>query len=258
MLTMLQDALAHVPPKFATVAGAAALAFYVDQQLLLTNDLLKSGRLALALLHAKRITRKNLLVCDLFEASVRKWPHKPCMRFEDRTLSFLECDAMANRVAHWALQRGLRAGQTVALLMENRPEYITVWLGLAKVGVVTALINTHLQADGLVHCIQLADTREIIVGAELLDKAAAVESRLVGTSFHVLDDGASCCVCCARACPEVCPTAAALIGISKHQSTDGRTDEWTDCVVRRLQLRSRRQTWPRTRSRSRSTRSSRA
>ncbi|GAB9473823.1 Long-chain fatty acid transporter [Globisporangium polare] len=187
---MPQDLLSKVPAKFAAVAGAAALAYYADQKLLMSSDLRKSGRLLFALIQAKRYTKQNAVVPDIFEASARKWPHKACMRFEDRTLSFAECDAMANRIAHWALQRGLRPGQTVALLMENRPEYVIVWLGLAKVGVITALINTHLQADGLVHCVKLAGTDEMIVGAELLDKVAEVQDRLHGTSFHVFNDAA--------------------------------------------------------------------
>ncbi|TYZ57241.1 hypothetical protein PybrP1_008798 [[Pythium] brassicae (nom. inval.)] len=185
-----QDALARVPKKFAAVAGAAALGYAADQRLLLSHDLRKSGRLALSLLKARQLTRRNAVVGDLFEESVRRWPHKPCMRFEDRTFTFLDADRLANRVAHWALQRGLRAGQTVALLMENRPEFVAVWIGLSKVGVVTALINTHLQADGLVHCIKLAGTQELIVGAELLDKAAQLEGPLLGTSFHIFNDAA--------------------------------------------------------------------
>lgn len=186
-----QDLLEKVPKKLVAVAGAAALGYYADQKLLLSHDVRKSGKMALALIQAKGFTRNNTLVGDLFEQSARKWPHKPCMRFEDRLLTFAECDAMANRIAHWALQRGLRAGQTVALLMENRPEFIVVWLGLSKVGVITALLNTHLLADGLVHCVKLADTKEVIVGAELLDKVAEVQQRLHGISFHVYNDGAS-------------------------------------------------------------------
>lgn len=184
-----QDMLNTLPTKFLTVAGAAALGYYVDQKLLLTSDLKKAGWLGYGLLQTKKYTRNHVLMPDLFEESVKKWPQKPCMQFEDRSLTFAECDQLANRIAHWALQRGLRVGQTVALLMENRPEFVIVWLGLSKVGVVTALINTHLQADGLVHCVKLADTKEMIVGAELIGKLAEAEARLPGISFHMFNDG---------------------------------------------------------------------
>ena len=51
--------------------------------------------------------------------------------------------------------------------MENRIEYIPLWLGLAKVGVVPALINYNLRGDALVHCVQIASSVAIITSKEL-------------------------------------------------------------------------------------------
>ena len=51
--------------------------------------------------------------------------------------------------------------------MENRPEYVGIWLGLAKIGVIPALINYNLQQDSLVHTIEVAECRAIIYGLEL-------------------------------------------------------------------------------------------
>jgi len=61
--------------------------------------------------------------------------------------TYAEINTLANRVAHWALGRGVGRGNVVRLLMANRPEYLAMWLGLAKVGAVTALLNTHLRAE---------------------------------------------------------------------------------------------------------------
>ena len=60
-----------------------------------------------------------------------------------------------------------RRGDTVALFMENRIEYIPLWLGLAKVGVVPALINYNLRGDALLHCIQIAGSIAVITSKEL-------------------------------------------------------------------------------------------
>ena len=46
-----------------------------------------------------------------------------------------EYNRAANRVAHWALAHGIGRGARVALLMQNRPEFLEIWAGLAKVGV---------------------------------------------------------------------------------------------------------------------------
>jgi len=86
-----------------------------------------------------------------------------------------ELDEYANRVANWALEQRLSRGDVVALLMENRPEYIAIWLGLSRVGVVTALLNTNLTGDRLAHCIREANTAHCIVGSEL---AAGLASAL--------------------------------------------------------------------------------
>jgi fatty-acyl-CoA synthase len=77
-------------------------------------------------------------------------------------------------VAHWALAHGLRSGDAVALLMENRPEYVATWAGLAKVGVVAALINTNLTGAALRHALDAARTRTLVVGSECLDRVATV------------------------------------------------------------------------------------
>jgi solute carrier family 27 fatty acid transporter 1/4 len=53
--------------------------------------------------------------------------------------------------------------------MENRPEYVAIWLGLAKVGLVPALINYNLKLQALVHTIKVANAKAIIYGAELQD-----------------------------------------------------------------------------------------
>ena len=51
--------------------------------------------------------------------------------------------------------------------MENRPEYVGLWLGLSKVGIVPALINTNLQGQPLIHSIKAASATGLIFGAEL-------------------------------------------------------------------------------------------
>lgn len=76
-------------------------------------------------------------------------------------------EAHSNRIANYFLQRGYQKGESVALFMENRPEYVATWLGLAKIGVIPALINYNLKKDPLVHTIKVADCRAIIYGLEL-------------------------------------------------------------------------------------------
>ena len=86
----------------------------------------------------------------------------------DETLSHRDLAARQNRYARWALARGLGKGDTVALLMRNRPDFLAIWLGLTRAGIRVALLNTNLRGRGLAHCIDVAAPRIIIVEPDLV------------------------------------------------------------------------------------------
>src|SRR5580698_6442062 len=113
------------------------------------------------------------LVTDDLEAAVDKWRDNIAISFEGRSLTYAALDALANRYAHWSENIGLRRGEVVALLMPNRLEYLPIWYGLSKVGVVTALINNQLTGDALAHCINVSGAAHCLVDE---DTAAALEA----------------------------------------------------------------------------------
>jgi fatty-acyl-CoA synthase len=103
------------------------------------------------------------------------------------TLSYRQLDARANLYARWALANGFRKGDAIALLMPNRPEYFCVWIGLSKVGCVTALINTNLVGSALAQCINVAHPRALIADAGLLASLNAARPMLdetIGLFVH--------------------------------------------------------------------------
>jgi len=111
---------------------------------------------------------------DLLERTARRRGEAPFVRHEGGVSSYAEANALANRVANWAAARGLGRGSVVGLLMENRPEYLATWLGLAKVGAVTALLNTQLRGEALAHSLRAAGCEQAIVGAECGDAWASL------------------------------------------------------------------------------------
>jgi fatty-acyl-CoA synthase len=97
----------------------------------------------------------------------------PALIDDGETLSFSALHARANRYARWALANDLGRGATVCLLMQNRPEYMAIWLGITRAGGVVALLNTNLAGPALAHCIDIVEPKHIIVADGL---AAALES----------------------------------------------------------------------------------
>jgi len=107
-------------------------------------------------------------IVDIVESQAVKRPRNIAIYCLDQAVTYADLDALANRYANWAIQNGIGRGDSVALLMENRPDYIAAWLGLFKVGAQAALINTNLVGMALAHSIAISGARYAIVGAELL------------------------------------------------------------------------------------------
>ncbi len=110
---------------------------------------------------------------DLLESHFRTRADRPALIGEAGSMTWSELDSFANRAAHWALSEGLSRGDVVALSMENRPEFIGIWLGLSRIGVVSALMNTNLTGDRLAHCMREANAKHWIVGAEMAEAVAS-------------------------------------------------------------------------------------
>ncbi len=97
--------------------------------------------------------------------------------------------ARSSQFARWAVAQGLATGDVVALLMPNHPDYVAIWLGLTRAGCAVALINTNLLASGLIHSIESAAARHLIVGNTLAPIVAAIAHRL-STNVQVWVHGA--------------------------------------------------------------------
>ncbi len=115
---------------------------------------------------------------DVIEHLARTKPNNVAIYFEDRVITYREFDEAANRYARWALAQGLGRGDVVALMMENRPEYLIAWLGVLKAGAAAALINTNLVKGPLAHSLNISMAKHVIVGAELADAYATAIDQL--------------------------------------------------------------------------------
>jgi acyl-CoA synthetase (AMP-forming)/AMP-acid ligase II len=56
---------------------------------------------------------------------------------------------MANSVAHWLIDAGVKNGDRIAFILENSLEYVVTYYGILKSGAVTVSLNTDLKPDGL-------------------------------------------------------------------------------------------------------------
>lgn len=118
------------------------------------------------------------LVCDDIEKVCDAHPNAVAVSCEGQSLTYQQFEALSNRFAHWAKARGLKSGDTVAIILPNRLEYLPLWIGLSKIGVVSALINNALTGKSLAHCVNVSNAACSIVDPSTLDAFLSVQSEL--------------------------------------------------------------------------------
>uniref|UniRef100_A0A3Q2W962 Arachidonate--CoA ligase n=3 Tax=Haplochromini TaxID=319058 RepID=A0A3Q2W962_HAPBU len=135
------------------------------------RDLHAASVLLRVKLNVRRHLREKNTIPKIFAETVHRHGDKTALIFEGtgERWTFRQLDEYSNRVANLLLERGFKEGDVVALFMENRSQYVGIWLGMAKIGVEAALINFNLRLDALVHCVTISNAKAVIFGSELTD-----------------------------------------------------------------------------------------
>ncbi|NXY89146.1 S27A1 protein, partial [Alcedo cyanopectus] len=117
----------------------------------------------------RRLQRSGSTIPKLFQAVARRHPDKAALIDEatGEQWSFARLERFSNAVAHALGGQGFGAGDVLALLMESRPLFVGLWLGMAKLGVEAALLNIQLRRQALLHCLQASGARGLLFGAEM-------------------------------------------------------------------------------------------
>lgn len=145
----------------------------------LSREAIYIGSIARTLFQIRHLQPNSpFTIVDIMEDHAKKRPDAAAILFGGETVTYSALNRKADAYGHWARSQGVRPGDVVALLMENRPEYIMAWLGLLKVGAVAALINANARGAPLIHSVSIAGARHLILGSELADSYAEIRTEL--------------------------------------------------------------------------------
>ena len=93
----------------------------------------------------------------LLREMAERFPTRPALCFRGRDVTFAAMDARVDEISRGLLALGVRRGDAVSVLAGNRPEWLEVMFGAARIGAVTVPLNTFYKAAELRHQLEHAD-----------------------------------------------------------------------------------------------------
>jgi fatty-acyl-CoA synthase len=163
----------------------------------------------------QHVPSQTYTLADRFEERAAGDPDRSFIVFEEQRVSYGEFNRRANRVANAAHRMGLGRGDVVALLMENRPEFIVIWAGLAKLGITIALVNPNTRDRALEHALEASGAKSVIVGAEVLPNYTTIPAVNRSWKTFVDVEGGG-----APALPEGCNDLAPELAAASDENPD--------------------------------------
>ncbi|RST86250.1 long-chain fatty acid--CoA ligase [Aquibium carbonis] len=117
----------------------------------------------------------RLTVHGLFSACVRRDPDAVALETKQSKITYRELDQRVLALAGALHGLGLRRGDRLALLSENRQEYAEIELACAALGAIVACQNWRLAPAELQHCIDLVDPSLLVVSERFATTLAALD-----------------------------------------------------------------------------------
>ena len=91
--------------------------------------------------------------------------------------TFAELDKRADQLVRVLRALGLEAGDAVALVAHNRPEFVEVWAACRRAGYRLTPINWHLTVDEMAYIVEDCEARALVVDAEAPASIALARTR---------------------------------------------------------------------------------
>jgi len=110
---------------------------------------------------------------------VQRWselhPDKPAILFEDKTISYLDLHRRAGRTAFWLQSLGIEKGDRVAVLLENCPDFIELYLACSRLGAIFVPLSFRLAPPEIDYLIKHSGPRLFVFSHKFLKAVDALD-----------------------------------------------------------------------------------
>ncbi len=148
---------------------------------------------------------------QIYRIHAKNSPDKKALIWRDRAVTFSELDARIDKIAAGLSARGVKRGNSVVLIMKNRPEFIEIGAAAARLGAAAVAVSWRSTAKELVylatHCGAVAMAFESDLW-HVVEEAKKELPKIAATSYYSVGDAVPGTTPSARLLEETTPFVA--------------------------------------------------
>ncbi len=96
----------------------------------------------------------------------------------------------ANRFANLLIERGIKKGEIVGILLMNCLEWLPIYFGILKTGALAVPLNFRYSADEIKYCVELAEIDILVFGPEFIGRVEEIADEISkGRLLYFVGDG---------------------------------------------------------------------
>ncbi|MGI8794911.1 MAG: AMP-binding protein [Acidimicrobiales bacterium] len=117
-------------------------------------------------------------------------PDTPAVISEFGDLTFAELNAQTNQFVRGLRSRGLAAGDSIAIIGRNRPEWVVAWAACQRAGWRLTTVNWHLTGEEAAYIVGDCEAKALVCDARIGDTATGAVSGAPQAEIRVSIGGA--------------------------------------------------------------------
>ena len=128
---------------------------------------------------------RNLTVYKRLKAAAVSYTH-----LYRREITWNVFNEKANRFANLLVERGIKKGEKVGILLMNCLEWLPIYFGILKTGALAVPLNFRYSADEIKYCVELAEIDILVFGPEFIGRVEEIADEISkGRLLYFVGDG---------------------------------------------------------------------
>ena len=139
-------------------------------------------------------TLKRLTLLDVLNHSAEKFSNETAVSFINSiSITYREFKQKVESIASFLKQEGIIAGDKIALLSENQPNWAIAYFAITTIGAIAVPIMTEFSSTEVHHIFRHSESKAIFISAKQFNKLddyedGTIQSRILLDDFSVIPE----------------------------------------------------------------------